>query len=165
MSSLSKADDGAALAPIARLVANLKAQRASGATGPGSEASAGRDEERREWQEKVAGLEAELAGARAALAAARARHEQADQQHRRAMADLELMHEHQRSIWQLDRRRLEITIAGQETVERERRSSAAVAAALLVVGLFGAVLVADHRLGAGEAAEAQMSFPASGSSR
>ena len=41
------------------------------------------------------------------------------------------------------------------------------AAALLVLGIFGAGLVADHRVGAasGEAAEAQAVFPASGSSR
>jgi hypothetical protein len=164
MSSLSNADDGAALAPIARLVANIKAQRAAA----GDSGSDERDRlaaERREWQEKVAVFEAELAEARAALAAAQARHEQADRQHRRAMADLELMHEHQRSIWQLDRRRLEITIAGQQKVERERRPWVALAAALLIAGIFGAALVADHRLGAGEAAQEQMSFPASGSSR
>lgn len=176
--SLSDADNAAPLAPIARLVATIKAERAAATIGAGGEErdrlaaelrqlSAAREEERRDWQQKLAGLEAELDGAHAALAAAQARHEQSNLQHRRAIADLELMHEHQRSIWQLERRRLEITIAGQETVQRERRSRLAVVAAVLVWSIFGAALVADHRVAParGEAAEAQAAFPASGSSR
>ena len=177
MSSLSDADDAAPLAPIARLVATIKAERAASA-GLGAEErerltaelrrfAAAHEQERSHWQEAMDALKAERDQFREAAQAAEARHEQVTQQHRQAMADLELKHDHQRSIWQLDRRRLEITIAGQETAHQARRSRFSMAAALLVAGVFGRPLVADHRLGAssGEAADAQISFPASGSSR
>jgi hypothetical protein len=177
MSSLSDADDAAPLAPIARLVATIKAERAA-APSAGTEErehlpaelrrlAGAHEQERGQWQEAMDALTAELDQARAAARAAEARHAQETRQHRRAMADLELMHEHQRSIWQLDRRRLEITIAGQETTHQARRSPFAVAAALLVAGIFGVALVADHRVNAptGEAADTQASFPSSGSSR
>jgi|HubBroStandDraft_1064217.scaffolds.fasta_scaffold55426_2 Skp family chaperone for outer membrane proteins len=179
MSSPSDADDAAPLAPITRLVATIKAQRAAG-TAPaigGQERDhlaaelrqliAARGEEQRAWQDAMDALKTELDATRAAAQAAETRHEQTAREHRRAMADLELKHEHQRSIWQLDRRRLEITIAGQETVQRARSSRLAVAVALLVVGVFGAALVADHRVGppSGDAADVQTVFSASGSSR
>jgi hypothetical protein len=179
MSSPSDADEAAPLAPIARLVATIKAERAaSAAPAIGGEERdrlgaelrqliAAREEEQRAWRDAMDVLKTDLDATRTAARAAETRHEQAAQEHRRAMADLELKHEHQRSIWQLDRRRLEITIAGQETVQRARSSWLAVAVGLLVVGVFGAALVADHRVGppAGDAAAAQTVFPASGSSR
>ncbi|HEV8028363.1 MAG TPA: hypothetical protein VGP50_13095 [Stellaceae bacterium] len=179
MSSPSDADDAAPLAPIARLVATIKAERAAcAAPAIGGEERdrlgaelrqliAAREEEQRAWRDAMDVLKTDLDATRAAARAAETRHEQAAQEHRRVMADLELKHEHQRSIWQLDRRRLEITIAGQETAQRARSSWLAVAVGLLVVGVFGAALVADHRVGppAEDAAAAQTVFPASGSSR
>ena len=179
MSSLSDADDAAPLAPIVRLVATIKAERAAGAAPAigGEERDrfaaelrqliVAHEEEQRAWRDAMDALKTELDATRAAARAAETRHDQAAREHQRTMADLELKHEHQRSIWQLDRRRLEITIAGQETVQRARRSRLAVAVALLVVGVFGAALVADHRVGppSGDAADAQTVFPASGSSR
>ena len=70
---------------------------------------------------------------------------------------LELLHEHQRSIWNLDRRRLEITIDGHENAHatkgrRKRFQVAAGVAVLLCVGMIGLALAGNR--GAGDAADA-----------
>lgn len=66
------------------------------------------EQERGEWKERARRLESELNEARAAAQAARDSAAEAEAQHRRIVADLKLLHEHQRSIWQFERGRLEI---------------------------------------------------------
>jgi hypothetical protein len=78
-----------------------------------------RAQERRGWEEQVKTLEARFQLAETAARTALAAAAEADTQHHRLVTDLKLMHEHQRSIWELERRRLEITIDG---LQRERRN-------------------------------------------
>jgi hypothetical protein len=109
-----------------------------------------RAQERRAWEQQVAALEARFAAAEAAAQTALSAVEQADAQHQRLVADLKLMHEHQRSIWALERRQLEITIDG---LMRERRNRLlaraarlarpAVAAGLLLASLAALALSGD----------------------
>jgi hypothetical protein len=115
-----------------------------------------RARERRAWEDQVTALETRFAlaenAARAALEAAA----QADAQHHRLLTDLKLMHEHQRSIWELERRRLEITIDG---LQRERRNRLiaraarlarpALIAALVLTGAAALALSADSLRAAG----------------
>ena len=112
---------------------------------------AAREQERLDWERRMGQLEAELAEAKASLAAAQQQRERAAQQHEQAIADLELLQNHQRSIWLLDRRRLEITIRGLEAASERRwyRTARralprpAVAAALLLALLAGIALSQD----------------------
>jgi hypothetical protein len=172
-------DEDAPMARIARLVAAIKAERETGAEVSADsgerdrllallrQLSALRAEERRESQDALQALKHELDDTRAAAQAAQVRHEQAAAQQRQAMADLELLHEHQRSIWQLDRRRLEITIAGHEQTRPARSSRVAIVAAVVAVCVAGLVLVGDRYV-AGPASDAVAHVPyapASGSSR
>ena len=162
--------DDPPVARILQLVAAMKAEH-DGAGMPVPAAEAGervklmgwlrrildtRAQERQAWEEQVRGLEARFAAAEAAARAAQEAVEQADLQHHRLVADLKLMHEHQRSIWGLERRRLEITIDG---LQRDRRNTLvrraarlarpAVAAALLLVSLAALALSADSTAAAG----------------
>ncbi len=164
------APDDPPVARILQLVAAMKAEH-DGAGMPVPAAEAGervklmgwlrrildtRAQERQAWEEQVRGLEARFAAAEAAARAAQEAVEQADLQHHRLVADLKLMHEHQRSIWGLERRRLEITIDG---LQRDRRNTLvrraarlarpAVAAALLLVSLAALALSADSTAAAG----------------
>jgi hypothetical protein len=66
------------------------------------------EQERGEWEVRAQRLESELNEARAATQAARDAAAEAEAQHRRIVADLKLLHEHQRSIWQFERGRLQI---------------------------------------------------------
>jgi hypothetical protein len=170
-------DADAAMTRIARLVAALKAEREAGGVSPSADARerdrltaslrqfvAAHEQERHAWQEAMQALRDELDEVRAAALAAQERHEQMAVQQQRAMADLALMHEHQRSIWQLDRRRLEITIAGHEQMSSGRGSPLAIGAALLLVVVVALTLVGDQGARAGRSADAAY-VPASGSSR
>jgi hypothetical protein len=114
-----------------------------------------REQERGEWEERARSLEGELIEARAAMRTARDAAAQTEAQHRRVIADLKLLHEHQRSIWQLERRRLEITIDGFESerqnkiVKRAARlARPALLAGLLIVLLALAMLSGDTHAGA-----------------
>jgi hypothetical protein len=102
-----------------------------------------REQERSEWEERARSLEGELVEARAALRAAREAAVQSETQHRRIVADLKLLHEHQRSIWQLEHRRLEITLDGFEKKRQKKivKRAAYLARPALVAGLL-IVLVA-----------------------
>lgn len=109
-----------------------------------------RAQERQAWEEQVRALEARFAAAESAARAALDAAGQADTQHERLIADLKLMHEHQRSIWALERRRLEITIEGLQQERRNRLAARAarlarpaVAAGLLLVSLAALALAAD----------------------
>lgn len=109
-----------------------------------------REQERLGWEQQVRQLEAQLAEAQAAAEAARQAVETAAAQHQRIVADLKLMHEHQRSIWQLERRRLEITIDGFERPKRQPLpgwaaglARPALAAGLLLASLTAVALSAD----------------------
>jgi len=102
-----------------------------------------REQERQAWQAQIRGLEAQLAEAQTAA-------ERTSQQQERLIVDLKLMHDHQRSIWELERRRLEITIAGHERARQKsffgraaRLARPAVAAGLLLVSLAAMALSAD----------------------
>lgn len=147
------------MARINRLVATIKAERES-ASAPPRIAEAGergqlvallrrflaaRERERLAWEERLRGLEAALAEAKAAGGATQ---ERAAADHRRALADLELLHEHQRSIWALERRRLEVTVAALERTLRaratRRRARLAFAASLLVVAGLGFGIAGDN---------------------
>jgi Skp family chaperone for outer membrane proteins len=180
MLSTRDIDDGAPMARIAQLVAAIKAKReaAGVATPAGSDERdravallrhfiAAREEEQREWQAALQALEAELDESRAAAHAAQARQEQASAAEQRARADLELLHEHQRSIWQLERRRFEITIAGLDSARRTRRSRLNLTVALVIAGVVGLTLVGSRqsRAPASDVHDAGAYSPASGSSR
>jgi hypothetical protein len=151
-----------AMARIGQLVATIKAERhADRVVQPvldGGERDqlvallrrfvVAREQERLEWEETLRQMKAELAEAQASAQAAEARHEQAASRHQRDLADLELLHEHQRSIWNLDRRRLQITIDGFENAHatkgrRKRAQLAAGVAALLCVGMIGLALAGN----------------------
>ena len=100
-----------------------------------------REQERAEWAARLRALEVRLVEAQVATEAARAVASHAEAQHGRVVGDLKLLHEHQRSIWQLERRRLEITIDGLE--QAQRQTLGAKAARLLRPALLaGLVLVA-----------------------
>jgi hypothetical protein len=160
---------GEAMVRIGRLVATIKAERhADRVVQPIVESGerdqlvallrrfvVAREQERLEWEETLRQMKAELAEAQAAAQADQARHEQEASRHQRDLADLELLHEHQRSIWNLDRRRLEITIDGLEDARatngrRKRVQLAAGVAALLCVGVIGLALAGNG--GPGDAA-------------
>lgn len=169
---------GDAEQPVARvlqLVAALKAeQEAALPLAPAGEATervrlltwlrqilATREEERRGWEEQIRTLETELGAARQAADQARAAAAEATSQQQRLaaetaaqqqrlIADLKLMHEHQRSIWELERRRLEITVEGFERAQRRgllrrarRLARPAVAAGLILAAVSAIVLSAD----------------------
>lgn len=157
-----------AMAQIGRLVATIKAERhADRVVQPIVESGerkqlvallrrfvVAREQERLAWEETLRLMKAELAEAQAAAQAARLRHEQEAARHQRDLADLELLHEHQRSIWNLDRRRLEITIDGLADARamksrRKRTQLAAGVAALLCVGMIGLALAGNGRPGEG----------------
>jgi hypothetical protein len=161
--------DGEAMAQIGRLVATIKAERqADRVVQPIVESGerdqlvallrrfvVAREQERLEWEAMLRQIQAELAEAQATAKAAEARREQEASRHQRDLADLELLHKHQRSIWNLDRRRLEITIAGLADARamkgrRKRAQLAAGVAALLCVGMIGLALAGNG--GPGEAA-------------
>jgi hypothetical protein len=159
---------GEAMAQIGRLVATIKAERqADRVVQPIVESGerdqlvallrrfvVAREQERLEWEAMLRQIQAELAEAQATAKAAEARREQEASRHQRDLADLELLHKHQRSIWNLDRRRLEITIAGLADARtmkgrRKRAQLAAGVAALLCVGMIGLALAGNG--GPGEA--------------
>ena len=109
-----------------------------------------REDERKGWEDQIRRLETQIAAAQQAVEETRAGAADAASQHHRLVADLKLLHEHQRSIWQLERRRLEITIEGYE---RKRQRSAlrraarlarpAVAAGLILAALSAVALSGD----------------------
>jgi hypothetical protein len=159
---------GHAMTQIGRLVATIKAERhADRVVQPIAESGerdqlvallrrfvVAREQERLAWEETLGQMRAELAEAQAAAQAAQTRHQQEASRHQRELADLELLHEHQRSIWNLDRRRLEITIDGLADAQalkgrRKRAQLAAGIAALLCVGMIGLAVASNG--GAGEA--------------
>ena len=160
-----------AMARIGRLVATIKAERhVDRVVRPIVESGerdrlvallrrfvVAREQERLAWEETLRQMKAELAEAQSAAQAAQAQYEQEASRHQRDLADLELLHEHQRSIWNLDRRRLEITIDGLENARatkarRKRAQFAAGVAALLCVGMIGLALTGNG--GPGDAAGA-----------
>jgi hypothetical protein len=171
-SARGAADSGRAasqgMAQIGRLVATIKAERhADRVVQPIIESGerdqlvvllrrfvVAREQERLAWEETLRQMKADLAEAQAAAEAAQTRHQQEASRHQRELADLELLHEHQRSIWNLDRRRLEITIDGladaraMKARRRKRAKLAAGIAALLCVGMIGLALAGKG--GAGE---------------
>jgi hypothetical protein len=109
-----------------------------------------RKQERQGWEEQIKALEDRFAIAENAARAAMDTAEQTEAQHQRLVADLKLMHEHQRSIWALERRRLEITIEGLQRDRRNRLIARAarlarptVAAGLLLVSVAALALAAD----------------------
>jgi hypothetical protein len=115
---------------------------------------AAREQERSAGEERARSLEGELIEARAVIQAARDAAAQAEAEHRRIIADLKLLHEHQRSIWQLERRRLEITARQKKTVKRAVWLAwPALVAGLLIVLLALAML-------SGDSGEASGSTPA-----
>lgn len=153
--------------PIARvmqLVAALKAEQEAGnSLAPADDTDervrlmgwlrrllATREDERKAWEDHIRSLEAQLTEARDAAERARMVAADATAQHRRLVADLKLMHEHQRSIWQLERRRLEITVEGFEQGRRRsvlrraaRLARPAVAAGLILAAVAAVTLAAD----------------------
>jgi hypothetical protein len=151
------------MAKIGRLVATIKAERR--VVQPVAESGerdqliallrrfvAAREQERLVWEETLRQMQADLEAAQATAQAARGRHEEETSRHQRDLADLELLHEHQRSIWNLDRRRLEITIDGLTNARamksrRKRTQLAAGVAALLCAGMIGLVLAGNVRPG------------------
>lgn len=170
------AQDGGAGAPVARilqLVATLKAEQEAPlpeqrpATDAGERVRllqslkqilAAREEERSAWAARAGELEAQLkaadslaVSARVAVEEAAAQHKRvvddAAAQHERMIADLKLMHEHQRSIWQLERRQLEITLGALQKAQQRRLlprlMRPAVVAALLLVFLAAVALSSD----------------------
>ncbi len=158
---------GQAMAEIGRLVATIKAERhADRVVQPIAESGereqlvallrrfvVAREQERLAWEETLRQMKAELAEAQAAAQAAQTRHQEEASRHQRELADLELLQEHQRSIWNLDRRRLEITIDGLADARalkgrRKRAQLAAGIAALLCVGIIGLAVASSA---AGEA--------------
>lgn len=155
-----------AMAQIGRLVATIKAERhADRVVQPVAESGerdklvallrrfvAAREQERLDWEETLRQMQADLEAAQVAAQAARARHEEEASRHQRDLADLELLHEHQRSIWNLDRRRLEITIDGLTNARarkgrRKRTQLAAGVAALLCAAMIGLALAGTGRPG------------------
>jgi hypothetical protein len=112
---------------------------------------AARGHERSRWEAALKELDAALATARAATHAAERQHEQALDQHRRALADLTVMHNDERSLWLLERRRLEMQIEAlrDARARRDRRRLPRPgmllrgAAAALMVVLVGTALVRD----------------------
>jgi hypothetical protein len=110
-----------------------------------------REHERSRWEAALRELDAALATARAATHAAERQHEQALDQHRRALADLTVMHNDERSLWLLERRRLDMQIEALQDARarRNRRRLARPgmllrgAAAALMVALVGTALVRD----------------------
>jgi hypothetical protein len=110
-----------------------------------------REEERSRWEAILKEVEAALIAARAATHTAERQHEQALDQHRRALADITIMHNDERSLWLLERRRLDMQI---EAMQDARAASAArwrgrhtlllrAAAAAVLVALAGMALVRD----------------------
>jgi hypothetical protein len=160
--------EGGAEPPVGRvlqLVAALKAEQEAGS--PLSLASdaaervkllewlrrflALREEERGGWEGRVHDLEAELSAAREIAATALSGAEQAAAQHDRLITDLKLMHEHQRSIWQLERRQLQIALEAMQKTRRRsllrqfvRLARPAVAAALLLAALMASAQSTMH---------------------
>jgi len=157
--------------PVARvmqLVAALKAEQESAASEDTPEARVKlmsslreilveRDHERGDWEERLHEMQAQLDGAKEALRMAQIGTEQAEVHHRRLVADLKLMHEHQRSIWMLERRRLEITVDALESARGKtlsarlaRLARPALAAALLLVAIAGFALTSDSSAAVGK---------------
>lgn len=155
-----------AMAQIGRLVATIKAERhADRVVQPIAESGerdqlvallrrfvVAREQERLAWEDTLRQMQADLAAAQAAAQAAQARQGEEASRHQRDLADLELLHEHQRSIWNLDRRRLEITIDGLTNARamksrRKRTQLAAGVAVLLCVGMIGLALAGNGRPG------------------
>jgi hypothetical protein len=163
------------LSRVMQLVAALKAEQVAGS--PLSFASdtaervkllewlrrllAVRDVERNGWETRVQALAGELAQTREAVARERAAAEQASVQKERLLADLKLLHEHQRSIWQLERRQLEIALGAHERRRQRsllrqvaRLAGPALAALLLLISLTASALSVGslHNSGSGSAA-------------
>jgi hypothetical protein len=149
--------------PVARvmqLVAALKAEQESAASldpedrlkvmSSLRDILVARESERTDWEERLHELQSELDAAQQALRREQIAAEQAEAQHRRVVADLKLLHEHQRSIWTLERRRLEITVDAFEGVRRKtlaarlaRLARPAVAAALALAAAAALTLASD----------------------
>ncbi|HUH86177.1 MAG TPA: hypothetical protein VLX85_16330 [Stellaceae bacterium] len=158
--------------PVARvmqLVAALKAEQESAASSSPEdrvklmsslrEILVERDHERGDWEERLTEMHSQLDAAQEGLRMAHIATEQAEAHHRRLVADLKLMHEHQRSIWTLERRRLEITVDALENARRKtlaarlaRLARPAVAVALLLVAITGFVLASDSSATGGKPA-------------
>jgi len=153
---------------VMQLVAALKAEQESAASEDTPEARVKlmsslreilveRDHERGDWEERLHEMQAQLDAAKEALRMAHIATEQAEAHHRRLVADLKLMHEHQRSIWMLERRRLEITVDALESARGKtlsarlaRLARPALAAALLLVAIAGFALTSDSSAAVGK---------------
>jgi len=112
---------------------------------------ASREQERSRWEAILKEVEAALTAARTATHTAERQHEQALDQHRRALADITIMHNDERSLWLLERRRLDMQI---EALQDARAARAVrwrgrhtmllrAAAAAVLVALAGMALVRD----------------------
>jgi hypothetical protein len=101
---------------------------------------AAQEQERRHWEATLEEIEAGLSAAREASRAAESQHEQAVVQHRRALADLTVMHNDQRSLWLLERRRLETTIEALENAKLKRRRPLRIHKSNLLRGLAAALI-------------------------
>jgi hypothetical protein len=117
-----------------------------------------RQEEQTGWEGRVQEMQAQLDAAQEALKMARIASDEAEAQHKRLVADLKLMHEHQRSIWTLERRRLEITVDALEDAREKsilaklaRLARPAMAAALLLAAAAGLLLAGDSGAAGGPA--------------
>lgn len=114
---------------------------------------AAREQERAEWEAERTRLAAAIAEAERIARLALVEREEASDQHRHAMADLALEHEHQRSVWLLERRRLEITLRALEAgvasrLGRRLRLRPALAAGLALLAVAGSGLSRDSSVAA-----------------
>ena len=162
-------------ARIARLVAAIKAERDASEAKPAAEPSgepcdgakdetdahalmrqllAARDREKAGWARAMQQLASDLAEAKAAVATLKDDLARAAVEHRRAITELEASHSDQRSIWQLERRRLEITIDGFEKKRRKTwpsrlglaKARPAQLIAVMVVAVAAMILAQDTAL-------------------
>lgn len=92
--------------------------------------------------EARASFDAQLSEARAAAGAAEAKHDQAQIQHQRALSDLGIIHNDQRSLWLLERRRLEAMVEALEQGRRWRWPALGIQPMALVRAAFAVVVVA-----------------------
>ena len=98
-----------------------------------------------------AGFDAQLSKARAATSAAEAKLDQTLVQHQRALSDLAIIHNDQRSLWMLERRRLEAMVEAHEqarswrwpTIRFQPVAMLRVVFAVITVAVAGIVLARD----------------------
>jgi hypothetical protein len=140
---------------IRQLLASIKAEQEESQATPSDRVRtiewlrrflAVREQERAAWACNLAELQGCLEDAHRAARAAETALDQAAIQHRRAIADLKLLHDHQRSIWELERRRLEISAGSLEGRRRARlpiTSPLSVLASLCLIAVAALALASD----------------------